>query len=352
MRLFYLYVRHRNFSVEQAETDGHYTLIKELMKRGYVDESYFITDNYARPPEVLANTDPRFKVISVNGLFTLRQQPEPGDIIWIRGAWKPWIPWIEKYTPQCWTLYYAANAGHHAWPWWDVILYDLREGDTAGAENKLWYHYRKPVSPDFGLRPEIPVEYDVCCGASHIYDRKGQYRIMKISLAYEALTGKPLKVVMPGSFYSREAQTEIMRAELADGKWPNITMPGWVDRNTMISIYNSARFFYAATCGGQGDRCVPESGLCGCRQIIGLSKNHPPYSYARPDIAFVPPNPDDTDSIAAYLAENMRSSVTRQDVADYFQAEAGMDRAIDNLSRLFNHMKENPKLRTTLTELL
>ena len=33
MRLWYLYVRHKNFSVEQLQTDGHYTLIHDARVR-------------------------------------------------------------------------------------------------------------------------------------------------------------------------------------------------------------------------------------------------------------------------------------------------------------------------------
>ena len=128
----------------------------------------------------------------------------------LRGAWKPWIPWIERYAPDHWFLYYGANAGHHAWPWWDVILWDLKEESKEGKDGKLWWHYRKPVSPDFRLKPDIPEKYDVCCGASHIYDRKGQFRILPICRKFKELTGRDLRVIMPGSFYSREKKTEAL----------------------------------------------------------------------------------------------------------------------------------------------
>jgi hypothetical protein len=348
MKLWYLYVRHRAFSLEQLQTDGHYTLMRELARRGLVDEATIVCDNYARPPEVL-DREPQFQVLSLQGLDDLR--PAPGDVIWIRGAWKPWIPWIERYAPSCWMWYYAANAGHHAWPWWDVLLWDMAAGNREGSEGKLWWHYRKTVSPEFRLL-DLPEEWDVCCGASHIYDRKGQFRILPVCRRFKELTGRDLKVVMPGAFYSRERQTEAMRAEMLAGQWPNITVPGWMDRAKMVEVYNRSRWFYAATCGGQGDRCVPESGMCGCRQIIGLPKNHPPYAYEESWVTYVPPDQDDTDAIAEHLAGPDYWHSSRGEVAAYFQREAGLDIAIEYLRPLLEHCRGRAKNRESLKELL
>lgn len=351
MRLIYAYVRHRNFSWEQFTTDGHYALLRALQKTDLVDEVEIILNNYAVPSRLL-HAEPGLRVHSLKEIDEF--ETRPGDVVWIRGAWKPWIPWIEKAADvhKCWLIHYSANAGHHQWPWWDAILWDLAAGNKIGRESKLWWHYRKPVCPEFRIMPEVEQEYDVCCGASHIYDRKGQFRILPICHEFKKLTGRDLRVIMPGAFYSREKKTEAMKAEMKAGKWPNIFVPGWLTREGMIRVYNMAHVFYAATCGGQGDRCVPESGACGARQIVGLPKNHPPYAYETP-IAFVPEHQDDFSGIARHLFETLEGSAPdREAISDYFRQESSVETAIDYLRPLLEHMRDNPKNRETLKELL
>lgn len=348
MNLVYLYVRHRHFSLEQLKTDGHYGLMHELVRRGVVDKARIIMQGYAQHGVDILEDRGGVTIESHEQMETV--VPGPGDVIWVRGAWKSWLPWIQQYAAAHWFLYYAANAGHQSWPWWDVILYDLADGNRLGTGGTLWWHYRKPISPEFENR-NLQTKYDVCVGASHIYDRKGQYRILPIAKEYKKLTGNDLRIVIPGRYYSRERQTEAMRAEINAGAWPNIFVPGWMPRAEMVDIYNSAKYFYAATCGGQGDRCVPESGTCGCRQIIGLSKNHPPYAYANPLITYTPPDPDDFEAIARFLAED-RNDLSRSVVADYFARESGMDRVIQTFEPVLTHFRTHTKNRDTLKELV
>jgi hypothetical protein len=347
MNLTYLYVRHRSFRLEQLQTDGHYALMQNLVARGLVDSVKIVMENYAQNEQVnVLKADPKFRVESHKNISTV--MTAPGDVIWVRGGWKPWIPWIEERQTTNWFMYYGANAGHNSWPWWDVILNDLQEGYSPSKYGRLVWHYRKPVSPEF-MNLNIAPKYDVIVGASHIYDRKGQYRILPIAKKFKKITGRDLRVVMPGCWYSREKKTEAMKAEMREGKWPNIHMPGWLPRAKMVEVYNSAPVFYAATCGGQGDRCVMESGTCGCRQIIGTSKPHAPYTYRRPDFAFVPSHEDAFDEIAEYLAS---PSVTERDeVAGYFRRNGGQEAAMATLKPLLYHFKR-PKDRETLKELI
>jgi hypothetical protein len=348
MKLTYCYVRHRRFSQEQLQTDGHYTLIQELAKRGLIESAEIVLENYTAPaPAVLADLG-RVQVIETPRIETVT----PGDIIWVRGSWKPWIPWLEKHAPTRWLIYYAANTGRGNWPWWDVVLWDLGGGSKLGQLGKLWWTYVKTVAPGF-RNLDHEEKYDVCVGASHIYDRKGQYRILPIAKRFRELAGRDLKVIMPGSFYCRERQTQAMKTELLAGKWPNITVTGWRTRAQMVDVYNQSRWFYAATCGGQGDRCVMEAGMCGCRQIIGLPKNHAPYTYETPWVSFVPSGgPDDFESIAQFLAGPDPYHPTRREVAAYFRRFGGMDAAVESLRPLLAHMSTHKKDRETLRGLL
>lgn len=350
-RLTYLYVRHRNYPLHQMQTDGHYNLMQQLVKKGMVSSARIIRENYAIQKTILEVSKPDFECWSVPDLNQI--ELEEDEIVWVRGGWKPWLPWIERHMSKHWFIYYAANTGHHPWPHWDVVLEDTRErAAVISKTGALLWHFRKPVSPDFKvLDPPENNVWDVCCGASHIYDRKGQYRILGVAEEFKRLTGRDLRVVMPGSFLCREKNTEAMKAELRTGKHPYIHLPGMVDRKALVKIFNQSTFMYAATCGGQGDRCALESAICGCRQIIALAKNHAPYIYGNSRYAFVQPHQDDLKSVARYLAKSDTKKPSRRSTALYYDLQGGIERVTWNLTPLFQFIVHNKKDRDSLKRL-
>lgn len=350
MQLTYLYVRSRHYELEKLQTDGHYELLRALVARGVVDRVRVVRESYAFPGDHQEIQEPGFEVSHVHDISSVTL--DPGEVVWIRGGWKSWIPWIERHAQTHWIFYYGANTGHQSWPWWDVVLEDRHDNmvypDRLG---RLVWPFRKPIAPAFCAGPpQIPV-WDVCVGASHIYDRKGQYRIIAVADQFQKLAGRPLRCVIPGCFYSRERHTEAMKALLRSGKYPYIHLPGMLPRTELVSVFQRSRFMYAATCGGQGDRCALEAGACGCRLIASLRKNHAPY--VTEDYAFVPSHPDKTDELAEYLAEELnKPDPDRQEIAKYHDQNGGREAVIANLLPVLTHCLRHRKDRESLANLV
>jgi len=346
-RLTYLYVRHRNYAIDRFKTDGHYALLGALAEQ-YNLEVDIVLNNYAKAHHEFR--DGRIRFIETPDIDHL----VPGGIVWVRGMFKPsWTSWVDYWSQKRWFVMYAANTGRGSWPQWDVVLWDLERINRWDVRTqKLWYYYRKPVSPKF-RNLGLEERFDVCVGASHIYDRKGQFRALPLCRRFKELAGRDLRVVIPGAFYGRERQTEAMKKELLAGKWPNIVVPGMLPIDELVQLFNTTRHFYASTCGGQGDRATLEAMACGCRLIIGTQKPHAPYTYDNPFISFTPETIQDTDAIAEYLAgPELAGAYDRRSVSEYYQDQGSTEAALENLRPLMEHLLANPKNPESLKELL
>lgn len=344
MRLTYLYVRHRGYTLEKLQTDGHYEFFRELVKRGYLERVRIILENYADRRSRCLHSDEQLEVWSVHDVpseVTL----EPQEAVWVRGGWKSWIPWIDKHLPNHWFLFYAANSGRAAWSYWDVVLEDREESYAfPDKKGRLRWYFRKPVAPDFRTDLTAKPKWDLCVGASHLYDRKQQFRTLPVCDAFRRLTGRDLRCVIPGCFYSHEVQTEAMKRRLRAGEYPNIHLPGMLHRADLADVFNRSRFFYAATCGGQGDRSALEAAACGCRLVSARRRVHAPYLTADERYAFVPSSPDATDEIAAFLARELeKEEPSREECAAYHERNGGLEACVTQVAPVLALLRDHPK---------
>ncbi len=344
MNLVYLFLRKSGYPIRQMQTDGHYPLMERLVSEGVVDNVRVVMET---GQDSHMSTAPGVEVITVRGGID-QFELDPGEVVWVRGGWKSWLPWIEKQKPNNWFIYYGANTGHERWPHWDVVLDDEAEEKRITDDGRLWYPYIKPIHPLFRATNEDGRTYDLCIGASHIFDRKGQFHGFEMMQHYYKMYGVKLRCIMPGGFYSHEKNTEAMKKELP--KWPNVVMPKVLPREKLKDIYKASRIFVHLTCCGQGDRGPMEAGNCGCHVVLGDGRHHAPYFQHSPLASWTAGSTTDYENICRWI-HNVPLEGKHERIANYFFSYQG--RVLPNLVPLFQFFKENPKPnRAALKELI
>ena len=348
MRLIYLYYRGRNYPFKHVQSDGHYDLIREMVKQEIVPEAHIYWEEYAsRAPKVYAE-EKNFTAVSVPNIDNIKVQP--GDVIWVRGGWKAWLPKIEEWIAnKHWLLYYGANTGHERWTFWDFIFTDCKDLYGYDRHYRTWIPYRKPVSSTFGYK-EKPLTYDVCIGASHVTKRKGQWRTWNMIEEYQKQFGT-LNCIIPGDF-TPDFKTRTLYSTVS--KLPNVTTPGFVSREKLCDIFNRTKVFIHLGGGGQNDRSVLEAGTCGCKIILLNGKWHSSFIKNNTENVFVFKDTrcvfdvDETpfaDGVAAlYKMLNTTTHKTKKAFADFFKWENGLQqRAIPAMKKLFVFLKKHPR---------
>lgn len=350
MRLLFFYTRDRSSNAKSFATEGLYSLFTQMVERKIVDEIEVVIDS--NEPRIRTEYLPGFSAgIDHTSISLLR----PGDIVFVRGGFKAWLPFIDYCREKkFWLLFYGANTGRERWPFWDVIFDDLSgKGDRTDQTGRLWLDYRKPVNEAiFRHNPVAEPAYDLCIGASYIHDKKGQWRGVAVAAAYKELFGKNLLCVLPGAFRRGEKTNRIMHEIIS--KNLDILIPGMLSRRELANILNCSKLFCHLGSGGQGDRGPIEAMRCGCPVIIGFPQYHAPWVCKDTEISFIPDDPDDYQAIARHIYEWLQaaSERDRKAVSDSFDRWAGIESVtIPRMKRLFDCLRQIPWAdRQTLRE--
>ncbi|MBW2598553.1 MAG: glycosyltransferase [Deltaproteobacteria bacterium] len=342
MRLLFFYLAHRNagYYLDFLLTEGYYWLLKRMVETGIIDEVSVIIESGQK-------LDPIEYMDGLTGHVVGGIENTPvreGDIIWVRGGWKSWFPHLEKlYNEKHWLLFYAANTGRERWPFWDVIFDDLNGKDFLDAAGRVHLDFRKPTNPEIFRPMDMERKYDLCIGASHIHDKKGQWRGVQAAIAYQQIFGKKLKCIMPGAF-RRGVKTNNIIADIKQYHL-DIELPGMLPREELVRILNGSKVFAHLGSGGQGDRGVMEAMRCGCPVMIGFPRYHAPFTYET-DLSYVTADPDHFSTLAYEINEQIEQSTEekRRRVFEYHEVQCGLEAVIlPRMKRLFSFFRNYPQ---------
>lgn len=361
MRIVFLYVRDgaspgqlydpfiesTNFYADRVKEEGYYYLLERMVETKIINEVLiFIESNKGQGCCYYPN--PNINGIVMPDINDLHHHIFPNDIIFCRGGWKTWYnPFLlQMKANKHWMLLYAANTGRERWDCWDIIFNDLNGNNKIDARSTLQFDFKKPINPNIFYSKRIAVpKYDLCIGASHISDKKGQWRTIEALIEYQKIFGEKLNCIMPGSIH-RGIKTLKMVKSLHENREIQITMPGMVSRLELNNIYNQSKYFIHLGGGGQGDRGPLEAMACGIPVIIGNTRRHSRVVYQNNEISTVIPEDADAEAIARklYYLVKIYSPKLREKMYSYYRDNAGMETVIlPEMATLFDIFKKHPK---------
>lgn len=333
MRLIFFYLQHRRaeYYFRFFNTEGYFWLLKRMVETGVVSEVLIVIDSLQQTKPLQYMTG--MTAISVQGILNIPGGIRPDDIIWVRGGWREWFSGLQELKKQHHKLLlYAANSGRERWPFWDIIFDDLNGKDFVDSAGRMHVDFRKPTNPEIFRPIKMEQIFDVCIGASHVHDKKGQWRGIKAAIEYQNIFGKKLKCILPGAF-GRGIKTNRMMDDIQKHNL-DIELPGMIPRHDMATVYNQSKLFLHLGTGGQGDRGVLEAMSCGCPVMIGYPKRHAPFVY-KTDLSYVAADPDHFSTLAHEIHAQLELSdlelsdeEKRMNIFEYHEAQCGIETVI------------------------
>jgi glycosyltransferase involved in cell wall biosynthesis len=179
--------------------------------------------------------------------------------------------------------------------------------------------------------------YDVCVGASHIHDRKGQWRVIDALAHYKTANKRNLKAVMPGRSMRGGHTTQLFEIVKSEGL--DVAMPGMLRRSKVCDIYNQSKIFVFLGEHGQNDRGPLEALCCGTPIIIANAKYHQAEVHSNRFCKVVKNTdyPKVVEAIESYLKElPLRSDVA----ANYEQVNGAQTVVLPKMSFVFKAIQE------------
>jgi len=323
------------------KSEGYMWLLHRMVETKVVDEVVIFIESNRYPGVASIFGIPIHVVPHINNINAFLK---PDDVIWVRGGFRSWHEWLVPKKGKHWLLLYGANTGRERWLFWDIIFRDTSDINSIDKRGRLHVEFHKPINPNIFYPNKSSIEYDVCIGASHVHDKKGQWKTIKAIIAYERLYSTKLKCVLPGRIM-KGVHTNAIRKDITDFNL-NVTFTGMVDRHKMNEIYNQSGLFVYLGGGGQNDRGPLEALSCGTPIIICNPSRHHSVVCTYDQVSCVSKDSMDWDTVAHEigLMFEKREEDTKAQTHAYFEKENGIENVcLPEMKLIFDVIRANKK---------
>jgi glycosyltransferase involved in cell wall biosynthesis len=325
-------------------SEGYLYMLHEMLNRGVIDDLLIFIESNRGPGNTTYFKHVKCYVVPEIGY--VRQFLKKGDIIWARGGFRSWFNFLnlmkkEKY----WLLLYAANTGRARWKFWDVIFDDLHGKHRHDSRGRFFYYFKKPINPDYFRPLDVKKRYDICVGASHVHDRKRQWKTIEVIAEYKRLFNENLHCVLPGRI-THGVKTNLMGSTINSARL-SVYTPGMVSRTKVAEVFNQSHLSVFMGQGGQNDRGPLESLACGTPILLAGTARHCPSIWKDNEFCTVCEDPNDITKIAHQLREALYRSRRGRDIKvrcrNSFENRNGLYKVIlPEMTKLFKVFRKYP----------
>ena len=331
----------QNKFIKGLWSEGYYYLLIQMLKTNIINDLVIVIESNRSPG--LAHTKEGIPVYVVPNIDQFEPYIKPDDIIWARGGFKSWFPFLNNKKGKHWLLIYAANTGRQRWKFWDVVFNDLHGKNHIDSIGRFQFDFKKPINPDIFKLLKKERTYDICIGASYIHDRKGQWLVINSLIEYQNIYGEKPKCILPGA--PRRGLKSALIPELIRKHQLDVTITGMLPREDLAERMNECRLFIHGGSSGQNDRGPLEAMRCGCYIMLASSQHHPKFLYQNGQFGglVISQNPYImAKQIRDRIWYNIFMTDLPKSISDYYDSKAGISNIIlPEMRTLFDIMKKN-----------
>jgi len=206
---------------------------------------------------------PNNKVVFIPHISEVHKFVEPGDIIFVRGAWKWWQDHIRKLSKNHNLVYYRGGRVVFKNWWWHIIIDDIYLKNAVDRYKRTNIYYPKCINEEiFYYKPKAEKKYDLIL-VGEIKESKGQYKVILALNEYRKLYGKNLKVCVVG-----KAKDVVRFRHFRKRFKIAVDYRGKVSREELNNLYNASKLYIHLGTNEQGPRTTLEAIRCGLPCLI------------------------------------------------------------------------------------
>jgi glycosyltransferase involved in cell wall biosynthesis len=327
------------------QEEGYSWLIRRMLETGVIEECLVFVESVHDTGSLEYMSYPAYRSYVLPQIRLADPYIKPGDVIWARGGFRTWHDYLVELGKRGhWLLLYGANTGRERWPFWHVVFNDVAGRDLVDRAGRVHLDFRKPTHERIFYPMDLPVQYDLCIGASHIHDKKGQWRAVNMISFLQECYKKRLHCIMPGSDRGG-VKTDQMFNAIREARL-DVELPGMVPRTALNRIYNASKVFIHLGAHGQGDRGPIEAMRCGCPVWIGYPQYHAPWMISRDGVCSVPSDPENLEAAALDLERLVETydPAIRKVAREHYEAQAGVETvSLPRMRQLFGLFRQHPE---------
>lgn len=269
---------------DRHSDECYFMMFKDLLDAGVITDLKVFFESGVNPGK--AKFVPGADNFVIPEITLIKGFLDDDTVIFVRGGFKHWHDLLFDRKGKNWLITYAANTGRDKWTWWDVVFDDLGMKNQIDRHGRYHFPFIKPVNEEIFAPMAGTKKYDICIGASHIHDKKGQYLGVELIKAFHEIYGYYPTAIMPGSL-RRSRHTSKM---ILDPIFQNeVYSPGMLRKMDLAKVFAESKIFLHLGGGGQGDRSILEAHACGMPVVIKTPKRHSPLLKADGHSTFIFP---------------------------------------------------------------
>lgn len=323
-------------------TEGYFYLLKRMLEEGIIDDLLIFIESNRSPGHAIIDGVPCYVVPEISYVEPFLTDE---DVIFARGGFRTWYNFLVRMQIKGhWLMLYAANTGRARWKFWDIVFDDLKKEHWWDTKKRFFFQFKKPINPNIFKPLKVDRDIDVCIGASHVHDKKAQWRAIDALIALQGLDPVDgfLKCVMPGAIKRGIHTNNIIGKVQKYGL--NVEMPGHVRRSDLNKYYNRSKVFIYLGNSGQNDRGPLEAMSVGCPVILGGRERHSKVLYENRIGCRIVEKPTDPVQCAIALSEMLAIHTEGLRIYNqiYFDNHSGFETVIlPEMAELFGIIRKN-----------
>lgn len=306
--------------------DGTFKLLHELYKNKVITDLRIFYESNRAPG--IANWLPGVYCCVVPEIRFVKPFIKKDTIIFVRGGFKTWHDFLIPYKNRNWLMLYAANTGREKWTFWDIIFEDRTNLNLIDKYERYWNFYIKPIDETIFHPLKRDIKYDLCIGASHLHDKKGQWRVIEALVKCKVDHGKILRCALPGAA-RRGLKSNCIRSKI-EQYGLDVSVLGEVSKEKLCELFNESKYFVHLGTHGQNDRGPIEAMACGTPLVIGSPRYHSPIINK---VAIKPDKINDFDALARGFCGIVKhyDKYLREQMYDYYIKNHSFKKSYDRM---------------------
>ena len=324
----------------QYKTDGYSYVFDRLIEKGVLDEVNTFVE-VGRCHGHIKISDSHY-VYAIPFINCVKSYVKPGDIFFVRGGWKHWASFHQLYYKRHWHMYYGAGTPRSNWAYWHVVFNDFVYSPRMGRHHPT-VPFIKPIHPKIFYPIDSEKEYDVLLNSCfHIYDKKGQYKMINAAVKYKEMFGKDLIIALPGGVYKSNYTNQI--PQIIKDYNLKVFRPGILARQDLNVLINKCKMYAHIGYGEQNARSALEAMRCNLPLYIASPRLWPSFVSNHPRVTRLCTQPNNPKQVAIEVHQMLQdiSAGKYRDSSKHFENCNSPEFLIKQMTQLIEIMKKNP----------